>query len=163
MGLFSFLKNAGSKLFSKNEKDREGTTTDGISEEVAAEQKVSLLKSVVDTLGVDVQNFDVEIENETAKLFGQAKTQEQKEKVILAVGNVAGISAVDDTYMTVEEPAEEATFYTVEKGDYLSKIAKEVYGDPMKYNLIFEANKPMLSDPDKIYPGQTLRIPKLND
>ncbi|MEM1324488.1 MAG: peptidoglycan-binding protein LysM [Bacteroidota bacterium] len=160
MGLFSFLKNAGSKLFSKNEKERDSTTTDGVSEEVANEQKVSLLKSVVDTLGIDVQNFDVEIDNDTAKLFGQVETQEQKEKVILAVGNVAGIAIVNDDYMTVEKPEDEATFYTVEKGDYLSKIAKEVYGDPMKYNLIFEANKPMLSDPDKIYPGQVLRIPK---
>lgn len=162
MGVFSFLKNAGSKLFSRNEKDRKGTTTDGVSEEVAVEQKTSLLKSVVDTLNIDVENFDVKIENDVAKLFGQVETQEDKEKIILAVGNVAGIAGVNDDYMTVEKPADEATFYTVEKGDYLSKIAKEQYGDPMKYNLIFEANKPMLSDPDKIYPGQVLRIPKLN-
>ena len=49
--------------------------------------------------------------------------------------------------------------YTVAKGDTLSKIAKEFYGEANKYHQIFEANKPMLKDPDKIYPGQMLRIP----
>jgi nucleoid-associated protein YgaU len=44
-------------------------------------------------------------------------------------------------------------------GDTLSKIAKEAYGDANAYMKIFEANKPMLSNPDKIYPGQKLRIP----
>jgi nucleoid-associated protein YgaU len=64
--------------------------------------------------------------------------------------------------MEVANPKPEATFYTVKKGDYLSKIAKEVYGDASKYNVIFEANKPMLKDPDLIYPGQVLRIPPLD-
>ena len=50
-------------------------------------------------------------------------------------------------------------FYTVQSGDTLSKIAREFYGDAGKYPRIFEANKPMLKDPDKIYPGQMLRIP----
>ena len=45
------------------------------------------------------------------------------------------------------------------KGDTLSAIAKEVYGDANKYPVIFEANKPMLSSPDRIYPGQKLVIP----
>jgi nucleoid-associated protein YgaU len=49
--------------------------------------------------------------------------------------------------------------YTVEKGDTLSGIAKKMYGNANKYPQIFEANKPMLKDPDKIYPGQVLRIP----
>ncbi len=55
----------------------------------------------------------------------------------------------------------ESKTYVVVKGDSLSKIAKSVYGDAMKYPAIFEANKPMLKDPDQIYPGQVLRIPKL--
>ena len=55
----------------------------------------------------------------------------------------------------------EAQFHTVVSGDSLSKIAKHFYGDPMKYPVIFEANKPMLADPDKIYPGQVLRIPAM--
>ncbi|MEL6942705.1 MAG: peptidoglycan-binding protein LysM [Bacteroidota bacterium] len=164
MGLFSFLKNAGSKLFSKNEKDREGTTTDGISEEVARDQKINLLKSVADTIGIDVQNLEVELtgeESDVVVVYGQVETQEDKEKLILALGNVAGIAGVDDSNITVEKTEPEATFYEVKKGDYLSKIAKEVYGDAMKYPVIFEANKPMLKDPDLIYPGQMLRIPPL--
>ena len=80
---------------------------------------------------------------------------------MLAVGNTAGIARVDDRIEVVEvakkEP--EATYYTVVKGDSLSKIAKAQYGDPMKYPAIFEANRPMLKDPDLIYPGQVLRIP----
>jgi len=51
--------------------------------------------------------------------------------------------------------------YEVQKGDSLSKIAKRYYGDPMKYKELFAANQPMLEDPNKIYPGQVLRIPKL--
>lgn len=164
MGLFSFLKKAGSKLFSKNEKDREGTTTDGISEEVARDQKINLLKSVADTIGIDVQNLEIDLigeESDIVVVHGQVKTQEDKEKLIVALGNVAGIAGVHDDNILVETPEPEATFYEVQKGDYLSKIAKKVYGDAMKYPVIFEANKPMLKDPDLIYPGQVLRIPPL--
>lgn len=166
MGLFSFLKKAGSKLFSRDEAERESTTTNGIADEVAAEQKLNLLRGVVDSLGVTVYNLDLELNDETVIAYGQTESQTDKEKIILALGNVAGISAVDDR-MIVEIPEdasaeEESRFYEVKKGDYLSKIAKEVYGDPMKYPAIFEANKPMLKDPDLIYPGQVLRIPALN-
>lgn len=160
MGLFSFLKNAGSKLFSRNEKEREATTTDGITEEVAQEQKLELLAGVVDSLNIEVQELNLMLEEETVTVEGTVKSQADKEKVVLALGNVAGISAVDDR-MVVEVPEPEAQFYTVEKGDYLSKIAKKMYGDAMKYPVIFEANKPMLKDPDLIYPGQVLRIPPL--
>ena len=71
---------------------------------------------------------------------------------------MAGVAAVKDM-MTVDQSAPEATYYTVVSGDNLSKISKANYGDPNKYMEIFEANKPMLSDPNKIYPGQVLRIP----
>jgi len=77
----------------------------------------------------------------------------------VAAGNVAGITKVDDK-VTVSDTAREANLYTVKKGDTLSAISKQVYGDPNQYNKIFEANKPMLSHPDKIYPGQVLRIPE---
>jgi nucleoid-associated protein YgaU len=78
----------------------------------------------------------------------------------LALGNTQGVAQVDDQMETLSVE-EQAQFYTVVKGDSLSKIAKEAYGDYKKYPFIFEANKPMLSDPDKIYPGQVLRIPPL--
>ncbi|NJL76189.1 MAG: peptidoglycan-binding protein LysM [Saprospiraceae bacterium] len=160
MGLFSFLKKAGSKLFSKNEKEREGTTTDGIAEEVEQAQKLTLLRGVVESLNFDIENFELDLNEDTVIVYGQMTSQANKEKVILALGNVAGIASVDDR-ITVEAAEPEAQFYEVKKGDYLSKIAKELYGDPMKYPIIFEANKPMLKDPDLIYPGQMLRIPAL--
>ena len=86
------------------------------------------------------------------------RSQEDKEKLVLACGNVRGIAEVDED-LEVEQKAPEATMYTVKSGDSLSKIAKQHYGDASKYPRIFEANRPMLSDPDKIYPGQVLRIP----
>lgn len=100
-------------------------------------------------------------------MWGETADLATKEKVVLVVGNTNGISSVEDniTVAEVEEIEEEAMaqFHTVEKGDTLGKIAKEYYGNAMKYPVIFEANKPMLTHPDKIYPGQVLRIPPLVD
>jgi nucleoid-associated protein YgaU len=95
-----------------------------------------------------------------ATISGKAYDQSTREKIILVVGNVDGIAKVDDN-MTVENKEPEAVFHTVERGDTLGKIAQEHYGSANKYPEIFEANKPMLTDPDKIYPGQVLRIPAL--
>jgi nucleoid-associated protein YgaU len=89
---------------------------------------------------------------------GIAADQATKEKILLCCGNVAGVGSVNDQ-LTVETPVEESKYYTVKSGDTLSKVAKEFYGNANAYMQIFEANKPMLSHPDKIYPGQTLRIP----
>ena len=94
----------------------------------------------------------------TATVFGVAPDQATKEKIILCCGNVAGVATVNDK-MSVEQSTPEAQFYTVVRGDTLSKIAKQYYGDANKYPVIFEANKPMLKSPDLIYPGQMLRIP----
>jgi nucleoid-associated protein YgaU len=94
----------------------------------------------------------------TATVYGIAPDEETKEKIVLCAGNVSGVARVDDQ-MTVEQSGSKAKFYTVKSGDTLSKIAKENYGDANQYNKIFEANRPMLKSPDKIYPGQTLRIP----
>ena len=81
--------------------------------------------------------------------------------MVLVVGNTKGVASVDDR-ITVAVKTQEAQFYTVVSGDSLSKIAKEFYGNTMKYPVVFEANKPMLSHPDKIYLGQVLRIPSLD-
>ena len=77
----------------------------------------------------------------------------------MLVGNVEGVGRVDDQLQTAQ-PEPEATFYTVKSGDTLSKIAREHYGNANQYPKIFEANKPLLKDPDEIYPGQVLRIPR---
>ena len=153
MGLFSFLKNAGAKLLGKEAESNEV--------DVAADNanRSMLLKSIIESSGVGIENLDVEIDDDKVTVYGQTETVDDKEKIVLISGNVDGIATVDDR-ISVVAPVQ-SRFHEVKPGDSLSKIAKEVYGDPMKYNEIFEANKPMLSHPDKIYPGQMLRIPNL--
>lgn len=90
---------------------------------------------------------------DTATINGQVQSQADKEKIILIVGNVDHVAHVDDQ-MTVATPEPESKFYTVKSGDNLSKIAKEFYGDANQYPKIFEANKPMLKDPDEIFLGK---------
>jgi nucleoid-associated protein YgaU len=90
-------------------------------------------------------------------LTGTTDSQETREKVVLLVGNVQGVGQVDDQ-LQVAQPAPETHFYTVKRGATLSKIAQAHDGDATQYPRIFEANRPLLRDPDEIYPGQTLRI-----
>lgn len=97
----------------------------------------------------------------TVRVSGMAEDQATKEKVILCCGNIDGVAKVDEN-IAVKQAAEPAQYYAVTSGDTLSAIAKKYYGDANKYQAIFEANKPMLKHPDKIYPGQSLRIPPLN-
>ena len=154
MGIFDFIKDIGEKLGGKDEKD-------DANEALDERMKGNALMRHVMKLGLEVENLRIDYDDGVATVTGNAADQATKERVVLAVGNTLGVARVDDR-MTVESPEPEATFYTVEKGDSLSKIAKEHYGDAMKYPMIFEANKPMLKDPDKIYPGQVLRIPALD-
>ncbi len=162
MGLFSFLKKSGAKILTKKNAK---TVADNpeikrMEEEILNKQKEILLKGVVDSLGRKVKNMELDFDGSTATIHGQVASQSDREKIILALGNVSGVAAVDDR-LSVKKKEPEAEFYTVKRGDSLSKIAKRFYGDPMKYKKIFEANKPMLKDPNLIYSGQVLRIPKL--
>ncbi|MDX1478646.1 MAG: peptidoglycan-binding protein LysM [Saprospiraceae bacterium] len=158
MGLFSFLKKAGTNLFGKSEEEKR-KEAERVARELNAE-RIRLLTGVIDDLGLRIDNLSLELHDDTVIVYGQAESQAEKEKAVLALGNVEGIAAVDDR-ISVVAPAPEAKFYEVKSGDTLSKIAKEYYGDAMKYPVIFEANKPMLKHPDQIYPGQVLRIPPL--
>ncbi|SMO98002.1 BON domain-containing protein [Thalassovita litoralis] len=133
MGLFNFWKSSGKKL--------------------AAEPTPAVLKKEVEDLGLNAEGLDITVEGDKVKISGAAVSPEMREKVILAVGNVEGVAEVEDDH------ADEAVFHTVEKGDTLSAIAKKTLGSANRYMEIFEANKPMLTHPDKIYPGQVLRIP----
>ncbi len=156
MGLFDFVKSAGEKLLGQ---DDEPKPSGGGQDDRSRDRWVAArLVKIVEGTGIEVKDLSIRVDGETARVSGTVATQADKERVVLAVGNVAGISKVDDR-LTVESPEPEATFYTVKSGDTLSKIAKEHYGNAGKYPVIFEANKPMLKDPDKIYPGQVLRIP----
>jgi nucleoid-associated protein YgaU len=161
MGLFSFIKNAGAKVFGIGKTTAEEAADKAAVVAAEAKEKASKLVNAVETLGFEVLDLNVEVEGDNVTVWGQADSQATREKVVLVIGNTAGIATVDDR-MTVEIEEPVAEFHTVVSGDYLSKIAKKYYGDAMKYPIIFEANKPMLADPDKIYPGQVLRIPVLD-
>ena len=154
MGLFTFIKDAGAKIFGgKTSAEKEAET------EALKAQKIAEL---VHGLDLSITEFSVTVNDDKATLKGFTTDQATREKVILAAGNVDGIASVEDFInVAATEPQAEAKFYTVKSGDSLSKIAKEFYGDAMKYPAIFEANKPMLKSVDLIYPGQTLRIPEL--
>lgn len=153
MGLFSFVKNAGAKLFGKKEEEA--------PVEEKAILKASALLEHIKALGLQYQTIKISLKGDDITVEGDVAQQEDAEKIVLAIGNVDGVDTVDNQ-MTVVEPKPEAQFHTVEKGEWLSKIAAKYYGDANKYNVIFEANKPMLEHPDKIYPGQVLRIPNLD-
>jgi nucleoid-associated protein YgaU len=163
MGLFDFVKNAGRKIFGKDDDEPQaGPDPQALARQRAAanQRKADSLVAEVNRLGITIDGLAVTVDGDLARVSGTASSQAEREKVVLVVGNTLGIARVDDQ-MVVSEPEPEAVFYTVERGDTLSKIAKEQYGNAMKYPVIFEANKPMLTDPDKIYPGQVLRIPPL--
>jgi nucleoid-associated protein YgaU len=164
MGLMSFIKEAGEKLFGKGEAKaaQEAAAAKPTPENVAALSKAAgdaILEYVrandLPTQGLDV-SFDAN--TSTVTVAGTVDSQAVKEKILLCCGNVSGVAAVNDL-ITVKTPEPEAQWHTVVSGDNLSKIAKKFYGDPNQYPKIFEANKPMLKHPDKIYPGQVLRIP----
>lgn len=170
MGLISFMKEAGQKLF--GHKDAEAAQKQA---EAAPDNEALLAKSeqmnkaaakaIIDYIhaqNLNANALDVMFDGATAtvNVYGVAPDQATKEKILLCCGNVAGVAQVNDK-MEVEDPKPEAQFHEVVSGDNLSKIAKKFYGDANKYPVIFEANKPMLTHPDKIYPGQKLRIPPL--
>lgn len=155
MGLFSFLKNAGSKLLRGEAEKNEAAAVDAVE---AKANKETLLKSIVESTGLPIEDLSVDFNGDKVTVYGQTNSIEDKEKVILVLGNVEGVATVDDRISVIAPP--QATFYEVKPGDSLSKISKAVYGDAMRYNEIFEANKPMLKSVDLIYPGQMLRIPK---
>lgn len=116
--------------------------------------KAEDLKKEVEDLGLNTDGVEIEVEGDTVKVKGEAVDAETREKIILAVGNSAGVAKVED------DSADEPVFHTVAKGDNLWKISEKYLGNGSKYMEIFEANKPMLKDPDLIYPGQVLRIPQ---
>lgn len=145
MGLFDFVSDIGRKLFNKEEE---------------ASQKVT------EHLAEDnpgVENVQVTVENGVATLSGVASNAAAVEKAVLMAGNVAGIAEVKIDGVQIangEALASDDEFYVIQKGDTLWKIAEKAYGNGAKYTAIAEANKEVIKDADKIFPGQKIRIPK---
>jgi len=149
MGLLRFAKSVGTKIF-------------GATETAAAPPEQ--LKQEAAKHGLDVSKVEVKTEGDKVILSGSAASTEEAEKITLAIGNSVGVATVQDD-LAAADKAPESKFYTVQPGDTLWKIAAAEYGPGHggEYHRIFAANEPLLSDPDKIYPGQVLRIPPLSD
>ena len=167
MSLFGFVKDIGRRVFNKDEE--------------AAEK----IRDHIQEAGIGIRNFEVEFDAGIAVLKGEVDSKAAKEKAILLAGNIAGVADVMNQ-LTVAAPvapaaaakqgnaagsakpvdapageaADETEFYVIQAGDTLGKIAKRVYGDAMQYPKIFEANREVIDDPDKIFVGQKIRIPK---
>jgi nucleoid-associated protein YgaU len=161
MSLISFIADAGEKLL--------GGTAAPTASSSAGKPDVAALNAAagaaiekyIASQNLSAKNLSVKYDgaSKTAIVSGVAPDQATKEKILLCCGNVSSVAKVDDQLTVAQPDAPPSSFYEVKAGDSLSKIAKSVYGDANTYMKIFEANKPMLADPNKIYPGQKLRIP----
>lgn len=161
MSLISFIEQAGEKLF--------GHPAAPIPTAAAAAPDIAALNATagqaiskyITSQNLSAQALDVKYDgaSQTVTVSGVAPDQATKEKIVLCCGNVAAVSKVDDQLTVAAAATPPSSYVTVKSGDTLSKISKDAYGDANAYMQIFEANKPMLSSPDKIYPGQVLRIP----
>ena len=157
MGLIDFVKDAGEKLFGRG---TAAAATPVANADAANAAAGDAILGYIKTQNLAATGLTVTFDGATSTVtvYGVAPDQATREKIVLCCGNVAGVAAVKDM-MSVDQSAPEAQYYTVAAGDNLSKISKHYYGDPNQYMKIFDANKPMLSNPDRIYPGQKLRIP----
>jgi nucleoid-associated protein YgaU len=153
--MFDFARDAGAAL---------RNSIGGGRDDVSAQELSDALRAN----GVTIEGGQISLKGDTVTVTGFAGSQAEKEKAILILGNHKGVAHVEDRIQVraapaagqVQQTAAVSRFYEVKSGDTLSKIAREVYGDANAYHQIFDANRPMLSDPDKIYPGQMLRIPQ---
>ncbi len=161
MSLISFIQDAGEKLFSHPKAAPAAGAAP--QPDIAALNATAgqAIEKYIASQGLKADGLDVAYDgaSQTVTVSGVAPDQTTKEKIVLCCGNVSSVAKVNDL-LTVAAPAEpESSYREVKSGDTLSKIAKDAYGDANAYMKIFDANKPMLSNPDKIYPGQMLRIP----
>ncbi len=163
MGLFSFIKEAGKKIFKSSDEEKAVNPT--VQPDVIAQNQKDAVRRYIDSVGLNIANFDFTLDGAgKLTLTGECATRADYEKVALTAGNIAGVVEVDNNMSITSEMADEekeSTYHTVEKGDSLWKIAEKCYEDGSKYPIIFEANVPMIKDADEIYPGQVLRIPAL--
>ena len=160
MGFFDFMKGSGKDVKAPEPKDMTKQYSAAERQDLNNRRRAMALAKEVERFDFEIQDLAIKVDGDVATVSGTVSDQATRERVILVVGKTVGIARVDDR-IEVSTPEPEAQFHTVAAGESLSVIAKKYYGDAMKYPVIFEANKPMLSDPDKIYPGQVLRIPPI--
>lgn len=162
MGLINFLKDAGSKIFGEEEEKNieEQRSEPDFDDEKYDRRRADAMQKKIESFDFEVERLAIAVEGDVVTVHGTVPDQETREKIVLALGNQAGVGGVADELEVVEED-EPATYYTVESGDTLWKISEAHYGKGARYMEIFEANTPLLSDPNRIYPGQVLRIPPL--
>ena len=146
MSIMDFAKHIGRQVF-----DRDDVAAERIK------QHMSISLNPID-------NFDVEFDDGTVTLCGECMTSPDRERAVLVAGNIDGVVKVVATNLTakpakLEEPEQKTEIYEIQKGDSLSAIAKRYYGDAMAYTRIFEANRAVIENPDRIYPGQKIQIP----
>jgi len=146
MGLFDFVKDVGRQVF-----DTDSEAADNI-------------KSHLEIKSSGITNLEVEFDDGVATICGDCVNKATRDSAILMAGNIQGVEKIiaDDLRApepVAEEPEEKVEFYEIASGDTLGAIAKRFYGNASKYMKIFEANTDIISDPNKIYPGQKIRIP----
>ena len=146
MGLFDFFKrDKGKEVF---------------EESADAQSRAQAIRNEIKRLGLP-GDINVAVQDGKVSISGNVPDEATKQKLMMIVGNVKYIEAVDDSGITGGQPqAAQPKVHEVQSGDTLSAIAKKHYGDANAYQRIFEANRPMLKDPDSIYPGQMLIIPE---
>lgn len=173
MAFWDFVKDSGKSVFGSAEVAEPAKAP----EQSETDRKVAALEAELKALGLTAKDVRLTLRGDTVKVESKGADRETMEKLILAVGNIKGIARVEADLPAasaqaavpaaeqaaaapVSASADAPVFHTVQKGESLSTIAQQYLGKASRYPEIFEANRPMLSDPDKIYPGQTLRIPR---
>ena len=141
MGLLSFAKDIGKKLFNREED---------------APEKIS---AYIEEDNPGVSNLQVEVKDRVVTLAGEAESAEALEKAMLMAGNVEGVTEVQSDNVVAPAATDKVEYYEIVSGDTLSAIAQKYYGKASAYPRIFEANREVIRDPDKIYVGQKIRIP----
>lgn len=162
MGVISFFKEAGEKLFGKSPEIAAAVAEPSSADKSAAANAAAAtaIGTYIRTQNLPTDGLTITFDGATqfVTVAGMVADQAIKEKIVLCCGNVQGVAGVNDE-LESSAPADQSQFHIVAKGDTLSAIAKKFYNNANAYPQIFEANKPMLTHPDKIYPGQVLRIP----
>lgn len=146
MGLFDFFKRDKGKEVFKEDAD--------------AQARAEAIRNEIKRLGLP-GDINVEVHGSQVKVTGDVPDEATRQKLAVIVGNMRHIESVDDSGLSGGDTnVPQPKVHEVQSGETLSAIAKQHYGDPNAYDRIFEANKPMLKDPDEIYPGQVLLIPE---